>query len=261
MSYTPKLTEKDRKVLEVIARGHPDRKLTATYHGVSTQVSALTWNEIQLALNTSFSDISDCIAHLITNDYIDTGRRQSPSFWRRVKGESETAYFWITQKGLAFLREGAEKPESSISDGENGLKSDLDDLKRVEANLKQLGYDLTPYGAGVALLSLESSYSHVETASHLALATLALDAKEAGDDITKLMALLPHARAMVDILTELKNAGLMREELFKNDARAMLKVVIVDRDQPAWIERVLCDPMIAKEHMATSRINYRQMLG
>ena len=60
---------------------------------------------------------------------------------------------------------------------------------------------------------------------------------------------------MIDVLTEYKNAGLMRDELFKNDARAILGVVIVEKGQPEWISRVLSDPVIAKERVATSRIN------
>lgn len=111
--------------------------------------------------------------------------------------------------------------------GETGLKSTPDDLAKVEAFAEYLAYDLTRYGMGIALLSLESGYSHLETASHLALLTLALDAKEAGTDIVRLMFLVPHARSMIDVLKEYQqhHPSLMREALFKNDATAMLKVV------------------------------------
>lgn len=257
MTYPPKITEKDRKVLAIVARGHLDRKMTATRGGISSQVSALTWNEIQVALNVPFGEISDSIAHLVANNYIDSGR-QNPTFWGKIKGEPETAYFWLTPEGEKFLQTEQSHPSEPTSDG---LKSTSGDLTRVEDSLKQLGYDITPYGVGVALLSLESGYNNVETASHLALATLARDAKEAGHDIVKLIALVPHARAMVDILSKCKEAGLMREELFKNDARAMLKVVIVDKDQPVWIERVLSDQIVSQDRVAFSRINYSEMTG
>lgn len=254
MSYPPEITEKDRKVLEVIARGHPERTMTSTRNGISKQVSALTWNEIQLARNASFSDISDCIAHLVANGYIDSGR-QNPSIWGRLKGESETAFFWVTPAGQAFLRTDSTSSSTAVESRDQKLKSTPADLDRVQDALIKLGYNISHYGVGVALLSLESGYSHCETASHLALATLARDAKDAGFDITKLIALVPHARAMIDVLTEYKNAGLMRDELFKNDARAILGVVIVEKGQPEWISRVLSDPVIAKERVATSRIN------
>ena len=65
-----------------------------------------------------------------------------------------------------------------------------------------IGYTLTPYGAGVALLGCESGYNEVETASHIALTTMARDLKEAGSDISKLLAFVPHARASLELLKE-----------------------------------------------------------
>lgn len=164
-------------------------------------------------------------------------------------------------KGVTPRCEVREEAVEPVSDEKSAFKSSPDELKQVEVNLKQLGYDPTFYGLGVAQLSLESGYSPAETASHLALVTLAMDANEAGNDIERLIALVPHARAMIDVLTELKNADLIREDIFKNDGRAILGVVIVEKDQPAWVERVLSDPVIAKERVATSRINYKDLIS
>ena len=132
---------------------------------------------------------------------------------------------------------------------------------RFKSYLSQLGYKISEYGVAAAFLNLESGYSHCETASYLALATLALDAKDAGLDVRKFMHMAGHARAMVDVLSEFKTAGLMREELFKNDARALLGVAIPDKGQADWISRVLTDPVVAKDRVATSRINYSKMMG
>ena len=133
------------------------------------------------------------------------------------------------------------------------------DLKSVEDFLDQLGYEMTEYGVGLALLSIESNYTSAEIASHMALATLAWDSRRANNDIVKSIGLAAHARALIDLLEKYKENGLMREELFRNDARAMLKVAIPSPEQSEWIDKVLSDPMLAKDRVATSRIDYDKM--
>lgn len=257
MSYPPKVTEKDKEALAVIARGHPDRKITAIKSGRSRQVSALTWDEIQVSLNVPFQEFVNSMARLGANDYIES-TREKRSLWSVLRGETETYYSWVTPEGEAFLQADETETSAPSEQSSEGLTSTPNDIEKVQTTLKQLGYDLTEYGAGVALLSLESGYNDVETASHFALATLALDAKEAGRDILKLGALVPHASAMTDILSDYKNSGLMRQELFQNDARAMMKVVVPDKERLSWIERVLSDPIISKKRVAVSRINYEE---
>jgi hypothetical protein len=130
--------------------------------------------------------------------------------------------------------------------------------QRVGAFLTKLGYDLTPYGAGVSV-GLDG-YSDAETASYFALATLARDVKDAGDNIEKLAAFLPHATAMLKILKEYKDAGLIREALWKNDTTAIWHVANVDKEQLSWIERVLSDPVISNDRVAVSRIDYSEVI-
>jgi hypothetical protein len=48
-----------------------------------------------------------------------------------------------------------------------------------------MGYDLTAYGTAVAVLEVQSGYSVVETASHIALTTMALDIKSAEQDFER----------------------------------------------------------------------------
>lgn len=257
-SCPPRVSEADIKVLAVIARGHPDRKMTSTYNGRSVQVSALTWNEIQLGLNAPFKDISDSIACLVANDLIYSGRQQ-PSIWGRLKGETEVAFFWATNKGQMLLQSNDVVEVIKPDPRHSQFKSTPDDLSAVENFLRQLGYDITPFGAGIALLSLENGYRHVETAMHLALVALAMDCRAAGFEIQKSMALVAHAKAMMDILSQYRDAGDVRDELFKNDVGAMLKVVMIDKDQSIWIDRVLSDPILTGEPVATSRINYKTL--
>ena len=120
-----------------------------------------------------------------------------------------------------------------------------------------MGYDLTPYGAGVALLELESGYNAVETASHLSLTTLALDVREAGSDVGKLTRFLPHAMALLEVLKSYKDKGMMNPTQWQNDANAIYRVSTVDERQEEWIEKVLSDPIAGKERVATNRIGHR----
>ncbi|MBL8578351.1 MAG: hypothetical protein JNK47_14095 [Mesorhizobium sp.] len=205
-----------------------------------------------MAVNATFGALADAIAHLVANDYIQSGRQQ-PNFIGRLRGESEISFFWATTRGLQFL-DGLESAPPKSDAG--GLTSTTEDLEVVDKVMRHLGYDMTQYGVGAALLSLESGYSHSETAMNLALVSFARDCKAAGTDILRLAALAAHASAMMKILAEYRDAGVLRDDLFKNDMRALMKVAVVDQDQSTWIERVLSDPVAAGDIVATSRINY-----
>lgn len=119
---------------------------------------------------------------------------------------------------------------------------------------KHLGLDLTPYGAGVALLSVESGYSPAETASHFAVATFAHDARTAMGDLEATLRLAPRAMAVLECLKDLKDRGFIREELWRNDSTALFKMSQPSPETSDWIDRVLSDPMVANEAVAISRI-------
>jgi hypothetical protein len=258
MSYPPEISSKDIEVLTIIGRGHPDRKMTANQRDGSTQVPALTWSEIQVALNATHSAVSDSIAHLVANKLIDSGR-QNPSFWGRLRGDGETYFFWITATGRARLLHENSRQAIDDKSKSSQTKSSSADLDNVEKILIQLGYDISPYGVGVALLGLESDYSAAETASHLALVTLAQDCSSTSD-ISILLALFTHSMAMIKILSEYRTAGQIRNELYDNDVTAMAKVAYVDEHQIGWIKKVLSDPLIQNDRVAKTRINYEKML-
>jgi len=132
-------------------------------------------------------------------------------------------------------------------------------IDAVASALQIMGYDLTPYGAGVALLQLQSGYTAVEVASHLAHTTLAQDVRKCGQDIDSLVAFLPHAKALLRILKEYKDSGAMREAQWKNDSTAVWGIVAVGPEQRAWLEQVLSDPIATKELVAHSRISYTNL--
>lgn len=123
----------------------------------------------------------------------------------------------------------------------------------VEKLTSHLGLDLTRYGAGVALLSLESDYSPAETASQLALATIAHDMKEQ-PDVEKVMEISVRGYAVLECLKKFKDNGLMRESIWANDATAIAKIINPSPETEEWIDRVLSDPVVGRERVAVSRV-------
>lgn len=119
-------------------------------------------------------------------------------------------------------------------------------IARVAAHLEAMGCKLTPYGAGVALLGSRSGYSDVETASHIALTTMARDIKEAGTDIAKLIAFVPHGRAILEMLKEYKDAGMMHPTQWQNDSNASYGIMMINEHQQDWVNQILSDPWQAR---------------
>ncbi|WP_083646944.1 hypothetical protein [Pseudochrobactrum sp. B5] len=239
----------DRNVLEVIARGHPYRLIAVSKSNRELKVPAMTWNEIQITINMPLSDVSKSIATLSSSNLINSvSMLERLGFWQEIfrQNKTSTVYFWISDLGEKFLQETSNQLSNSK----------IDPLEEAVVLLKKLGYHTTQFGLAVALLSLESGYSPAETASHLARATLALDIKEAENDFDKTMALLAHAASMIDVLGGFKDANLMREEIFKQDATVLAKIAIPDKEQLTWIETILSEPVISGGRVATSQINY-----
>lgn len=111
MAYQPPvITKSKRKLLEIIARGHPERKVTIqTFSGIG-QANAISWSEIEIAFGVAQSQFMDSIAHLGHHKLIASARHR-PSFIGRLRGEEETHFFWATDAGRKFLME---HPEDSL---------------------------------------------------------------------------------------------------------------------------------------------------
>lgn len=133
-------------------------------------------------------------------------------------------------------------------------------LEEVEAHLKIMGYNLLPYGAAVALADIKNGYNSVEAASLIAVTTMALDIKEAGDDILSLMAFLPHGLALLKVLKKYKENNQMHPTQWQNDSAAVWHIVNVDEKQLEWVDKILSDPVAGKERLAVSRIDYTKNL-
>lgn len=126
------------------------------------------------------------------------------------------------------------------------------DIQKTISCLEQLGFTITPYGTGVAVLSIESGYSPAETASQLALATLAIDAREALSSAEDMARIFAHAMATLEVLKLLKDKGQISQELWKNDSTAMYKVTYPSQEQEEWIAAVLKDPVVSKKKVANA---------
>lgn len=132
-------------------------------------------------------------------------------------------------------------------------------LQHVQKLVVQLGNDLTHYGVGVALLSLESGYSVAETASHISVATFARNVKRAADeaDFDATMMLLKVGAATLELLRKLKDDGSIRPEIWANDAQAIGKMMNPSKEALEWADKVLADAVIAREPVAVSRIVFK----
>ncbi|MBY5329565.1 hypothetical protein [Rhizobium leguminosarum] len=246
------MNELERKLLAVIAKGHPERMMTVAMNGKMVRTPTAKWNEIQVAMNMTVEQLHDPIAHLVVEGYIDSGREKASGLGRLLGKEGDTL-FWATEEGRVI---SVGPTATTMSEQEKSEALDL----AVQV-CKQLGYETTQYGVGVCLLSIYSGYTPFEAASQIALGTLARDVREAGTNMLKLMAFLPHARAMIDVIHEYADRGLLRNSLSENDINAMMRVVTVAPEQNAWIDRVLSDPIIAQERMAMSMVDYSKMFG
>ena len=123
----------------------------------------------------------------------------------------------------------------------------------VGEHLKMMGYDLTPYGAAVALLQVQSGYSPVEAASHIALTTMALDIKGAERDFVKLMGFYNHAITLIKVLREYRDKKMMRDSIWQNDTQALYHIARFDLQSAEWIGKILSDPIAGKERLANTR--------
>jgi len=96
MAYPPPIAKKERKVLEVIARGHPGRTMSVQGTWGSGTINALEWEEIEKASGVPSEKFGGCVAHLVAGDLIDSDTKQ-PGLWGRLSSMEEQYFFWATQ--------------------------------------------------------------------------------------------------------------------------------------------------------------------
>ena len=139
MNKPRKIIKAERNVLDIIARGHPDRMMKINTPYGEQLVNPLTWSEIQVASNQPRDKVGNCIAHLVGWNFIESART-FPGFIRRLLGEDGVTYFWITELGQKFL---AEHPEETLPEN-------------IELPNKET---LTTYDIEMAVRAFEDSFS------------------------------------------------------------------------------------------------------
>lgn len=236
-------------ILRAIGRGHPTRRFTARLDGRDKELSAVTWDEIQVAVQATMLEIAEPISHLINKGLIDSSR-EYPSLLGKLAGKKPITYFWITKNGEATLNSISDQKKPADDADDNDLIVEVDD------KMLELGFILSKYGTAVALLSRQSGYSAAETASHLALATIARDIREEPNNLDMTLAIANQAREMLQVLKRFVEDGDMRANFFKNDGLALVKIATPGPEQHEWLNRVLSDEIVARDRVASHEINY-----
>jgi len=96
-------------------------------------------------------------------------------------------------------------------------------------HLKMMGYDMNDEGgAVVAIRLMKSGYNEVESASYIAMVTMALDIKITGKDIELLMSFAPHVQALLALLKKYRDEDKMSEVRWKNDSNAIFKIFYLE---------------------------------
>jgi len=122
-------------------------------------------------------------------------------------------------------------------------------------HLRMMGYDISDEGSGIAIELMKSGYNEVESASYIAMVTMALDIKNAGKDMELLTSFVPHAHALLDLLKKYRDENKMNEDVWKNNSKAIFKISYLDEHTKSWIEKILTsDDSVKGLRLSNSRI-------
>ncbi|WP_434052604.1 MAG: hypothetical protein RDA78_25715 [Roseibium sp.] len=165
----------------------------------------------------------------------------------------------FTQIPIGFEPRRPKRVEPTKPTSNQSQNDELEPLREVSKLVFQLGNDITEYGCGVALLSLESGYSVAETASHITVVSFARNVKRAADEanLEATMKLASVGLATSEMLKEMKDSGAIRQEIWENDVNAIMKMMTPSEEAIEYAEKVLSDPVSSKEPVAKSRILFK----
>jgi hypothetical protein len=174
--------------------------------------------------------------------------------FRRPKLTSKIAHYRYGALHLInfYLSQEVESKETKAPE----VRPQISDIAAVRQVAKYLGLQLTPYGVGLALVSVQSGYSSAETASHLAVLTLARDVQEAGTDLDARIRFYALGMAILKRMKELKDDNRMREEIWRNDSTTIGKIMIPSTETLPWINKVLSGSIDGAERVANFEIKW-----
>lgn len=118
-------------------------------------------------------------------------------------------------------------------------KAGVEELNFIQSMLEKCGYQLSPHGAAVSLMLMDSDYNKEETLSYVGLIALSQNMRTAGDGMINIMQAVGRGTKLAAIIKKLHDYGYIRTELFNNDIPAISKLTNLDADHKAMIGAVL----------------------
>ncbi|WP_109373625.1 hypothetical protein [Proteus genomosp. 6] len=129
----------------------------------------------------------------------------------------------------------------------------LETLKTINFYLEKSGYELTPYGAAVSVLSLNSGYSMAETFSHVSVIATAQAIKN-NKNATVLVLILQNCVSLSNDINIFYNSGQIVENIYNNDINAMANLVALNTDVDSWIDNILLSEKISSKDIVAELI-------
>lgn len=132
------------------------------------------------------------------------------------------------------------------------MKADVEELNFINEHLESCGYQLSPHGATVALMLMESDYSKEESLSYIGLIALAQDMISSGKGINDMLNVSKRGKLLIEIVANLYKNGMIRDELYLNDTSAIKSITFIEENYDDIINLVInSDP-----HANADRIAY-----
>ncbi|HBR2909553.1 TPA: hypothetical protein L9R01_003873 [Klebsiella pneumoniae] len=131
------------------------------------------------------------------------------------------------------------------------MNADTEELNFIHGHLESCGYQLSPHGAAVALMLMESDYSKEESLSYLGLIALAQDMISSGKGINDILNVSKRGKCLIEIIGNLHKNGLIRYELYLNDISAIKSITFIEENYGDIIKLVInSDPHANADRVA-----------
>jgi hypothetical protein len=132
-------------------------------------------------------------------------------------------------------------------------------FQQTDRCLQSLGYEPTEFTVGFYAISEENGYSPAETASKIALITMAKGIRSDIEDKPMHLFVYPiHATSILKILKEWKEHGMMHPTEYQNIVSAFMVISTLHENWLRWINEILEEPFASYE-LAKNVINYDEI--
>jgi len=92
----------ERRLLEVLRQGHPDREVDVVHDGAHYRAAPFTWHELTVLMKTDDDAMGDAVAAMVDVGAIETARRAARILrWLGVR--KAVTFYFITQEGQRWL--------------------------------------------------------------------------------------------------------------------------------------------------------------